>query len=815
MKLYYLSYNNYYNRILKKLDTIQEYIAASNRYEALPETSFNPNDGITTNHDCRSENAPNYNYLVCANDSDDSIVSRWYIIEAKRTRQGYYKLALKRDIIADNLDKIMEAPMFVEKATVAFDDPAIFNSENMSFNEIKTKETLLKDGTESAWIALYFAQGLNEDITGSVSLKGDADIDLTTVSHTNWQYYNVDKSVKPSANALTIGTLVVQRPLGIFGAYNGKYVNTTVNEAWLSDDQVVSNDKAGYIPQSEKTKDADKLRAAIKANTYNYSGIIAQLDTENDWLANDEIEKFNNKTIAFSDGVYLCTVHKTVENFSKRNGDSSNPLSDEVVSILSTSARLSLDAAGVNYTGPFKYSFKVSAKLVHYVVQLTAQAGKNITYNYKISSTHRSTEDVPYDVVLLPYNSIIVKADQTWIGQTMLPNVSLLVAKDIIEKNKGANKLIDAQIVPYFPEPEKIIETPIPIGIKLNIHYETEGITYDKIVAQNNKIASFVWYAKKASFTNTIKANCGNTDVNPLHSVISKPLTIQDIKTVIETEKLRVCSPNYNGVFEFQPVKAGIYDSEIDFNIDCTYMPQTPYIHVNPVFKGRLYGQDFDDARGLICGGDFSMAQSSDAWDTYKAQNKNFQMAFNRQIESIELNNSVQKINDAFGAIGGTIQGAASGATAGFMSGGGPAGAVAGGVVGGISSAAGGVLDVINSEKLRKDNLDLTKDQFGYSLGNIKALPDSLVKLPAQTYNNKIWPFVELYTCTEEERNALKNKLKYNGMTVMRIGTLKDYVHKNESYIKGKLIRLDDADMDDHEVNVIADELNKGIYIKE
>ena len=41
------------------------------------------------------------------------------------------------------------------------------------------------------------------------------------------------------------------------------------------------------------------------------------------------------------------------------------------------------------------------------------------------------------------------------------------------------------------------------------------------------------------------------------------------------------------------------------FDIECTYKPYNPYIHISPNYKG-LYGKDFDDIRGLICGGDFS-----------------------------------------------------------------------------------------------------------------------------------------------------------------------------------------------------------------
>ena len=116
------------------------------------------------------------------------------------------------------------------------------------------------------------------------------------------------------------------------------------------------------------------------------------------------------------------------------------------------------------------------------------------------------------------------------------------------------------------------------------------------------------------------------------------------------------------------------------------------------------------------------------------------------------------------------------------------------------------------NEQLRAENMDYTKDMFGYQLGNIKAVPDSLSKTTAYTKNNKYFPFLEYYTCTEEEKNALKNKLKYNGMTVMAIGTISEYLKPEESYIKGRLIRLV-GDYDNHYVNELSQELYKGVYI--
>ena len=97
-------------------------------------------------------------------------------------------------------------------------------------------------------------------------------------------------------------------------------------------------------------------------------------------------------------------------------------------------------------------------------------------------------------------------------------------------------------------------------------------------------------------------------------------------------------------------------------------------------------------------------------------------------------------------------------------------------------------------------------------MGNIKALPQSLTKVSSLTENNKIFPFIEFYECTEEEKEALRNKLTYNGMTIMRIGFIKDYIDGDLNYVQGQLIRLLGLNEDSHVVAELANEIKMGAY---
>ena len=281
-----------------------------------------------------------------------------------------------------------------------------------------------------------------------------------------------------------------------------------------------------------------------------------------------------------------------------------------------------------------------------------------------------------------------------------------------------------------------------------------------------------------------------------------------NVKVKSQTELVRLVSPNYASFFDINVQ----YNKGIrSFNIDCFYKPYQPYIHVNPDFNG-LYGKDFDDVRGLICGGDFSIALTNDAWSTYQLNNKNYQAIFDRNIQSLELNNNIQKINDVASAIAGTFQGATGGAMSGSVVGG-PWGAAIGAAVGTLTSAVGGAADVQNNEILRNEAMSNQRDQFGYQLKNIQALPQGLMKTSSLNNNNKLYPFLEHYTSTAEEKHALENKITYNGMTIMRIGTPSEFIQEESgTYIKGKLIRTTIKD-DSHLISEINAELNQGVYL--
>ena len=124
---------------------------------------------------------------------------------------------------------------------------------------------------------------------------------------------------------------------------------------------------------------------------------------------------------------------------------------------------------------------------------------------------------------------------------------------------------------------------------------------------------------------------------------------------------------------------------------------------------------------------------------------------------------------------------------------------------------AGAVMDKDWLDRSQSETRSNAIDQYNYQLGNIRALPQSLSKSNPLTYNNTVWPILEEYDCTDEEKEVLRQKLRYDGMTVMKVGTLNDY-SSTGGYLKGKLIRLPLIHDDFHVADAIYKEVDRGFY---
>lgn len=121
----------------------------------------------------------------------------------------------------------------------------------------------------------------------------------------------------------------------------------------------------------------------------------------------------------------------------------------------------------------------------------------------------------------------------------------------------------------------------------------------------------------------------------------------------------------------------------------------------------------------------------------------------------------------------------------------------------------------------QQEELLYQRDMYGFNLANIRAIPESLSKISSFDIDNKIWPFIEEYGATIEEEEALRKKLKYDGMSIGRISTIREMELEKPKpttpiFIKGQLIRLLDEAGSEVPMNTqieeaIFDEIYKGV----
>lgn len=793
--LYFLSgFNNYYNRTIKmpeetNVSAYQDYIVKIDEVE-----KFDPNDGVMSkltvnywdeNYDLND--GVDLDYLLVCEYGSTFITSKWFILDRKRKAEQKWEITIRRDLVADNYERVIGAPCFIEKATLPADSPFIFNNEDFMVNQIKQEETLLKDKSGCPWIVGYIAEKNDnlEDVGElSASFNYDAFADITLTSLSDWDY----------STSLTYGAYRVLYSRIYYHTVNGNedpLYSTTVAGS-VNGYFNILEDGTVYTVKTDKGSYSSYLR-----DDYSADAVFTQKVKDANWRA-DYYSSIRQDLASYMSGITIVNrfdiqslngkvIHTTSNNKFYRISVKSE-LKSQVIDIKSGSIFNTLSnfvkASGILKNDPNGYSFKQDVRYQEFKITLTEVSSASGTITLPVG--RYKTNDSTYDMFCMPYADVAIYAngDEKYIQKK---DISLAAATGLARQYYGAGVVYDLQLVPFCPAPYILDEEGnIDVGSYVigTINYgETEhGVVIFPTDTQLSFNIEFVVDQESSAIEKKIKNQC---------------------------EFYRLCSPNYNGVFEFNPQKN---NGMTEFNVDITYKPYSPYIHVNPNFDG-LYGQDFDDSRGLICGGDFSLPINTDAWATYELQNKNYQKQFDRQIENMENTRNVSRISEIAGIATGAFSGGVGlGATA--LSLGGP---IAGGVAaagGAVISAVGGAIDYGVSEKLHSMSIDYTKDMFRYNNENIKALPYSLAKTTAYTNNNKIFPFVERYDATEEEKEALRNKLKYNGMSVGVIGKIADYQQGTPSYIKGSIIRIENATtLDYHSLAELSNEIYKGVFI--
>ena len=409
--------------------------------------------------------------------------------------------------------------------------------------------------------------------------------------------------------------------------------------------------------------------------------------------------------------------------------------------------------------------------------------------------------DEPYFILVFPLYNVTIKNNLESATETYSIDrgEAFMIFNTVIQYLSGDNGyLVDAQIYPYCPE-------------LIDVNTQINGYPFFNI--------------NSTSYTRSAEVNL---------------YPYSDVKKEYIKREYSIISPEQSGKFTFQ-----FYDyiNNIDNNNGKNMTPLNIYIKTalkpfgivssaviqpskDPITGeyNSLIGMTYEsDLRGSQPSGNgFECSLASNAFQTYKRNNSNYQQIFNKQLEELQTEHRVESVNDLASVVINTTTATAMGAIAGGQLGelgiGKIFGSKAAGAASGAAIASGAVGlamagQTLANEYLRFYEEKLLQERFDLQIGTIKNLPNSVNRI--SSFNEIIlkdfWYIVEVYECSTEESNLVDTFITNYGYSIGAYGYLSEF-YKNGWFLKASVISSNYA------INhsVIADnELRGGIYLYE
>lgn len=781
--VYLLHYNNYANRTLKFEASVSDYLGVSNENLIATITNaslWNPNDGITgavvTPTDTDFSTEPDY----CITSEDGNTVeSRWFVLETVRLQKGQYRCSTRRDVFAEAWDDLMDATCNIDRAILNKYSPLIFNPEPISVNQILDSETMIKDQTRVPWIVFYgesqpspvtAAINYNYDYTGSSITTFAAQNTFNYLSDNEHDIQAVLNYVSQAPGGYAASNKLRLLPYGIqFDGADASY--------WLQN---------VLYPINMTNPDAvPNLATDFKAQ-YSLKG---SAEAEATYAMNDKIF-FDTTT---SKHYRLHANYTNAVEVTEVMPSAYTSMLTKFRNILTNCTDITF-ASGHSINDVEARNFR----LIYWYRTMTLtyeELTEYPTIDAQVPASSYVPSDAPYFMWCMPYGTVKVKYT---IGGNPLylftdKDVNLAVAQAFARAN-STNKLFDVQLVPFAPIPDEFITGPGEITVPAGETHLTDVSTMTETIDGVTAPIGFIFSCPKTSFKRQIR--------------LPVKITPDDPKVSDITELYRLYSPNYGSSFEFSLAKN---DGLSGFNIRCTYMPIQPYIRVAPIWGG-IYGTSTqeDDVRGLICGGDYSLARVNDAWVNYKENNLNFEAVFNREISHLDVMHKYERVEQISGTALGALEGGVIGGKV-FGS--------AGAVVGAGGAIGTGIADLAIGESRYKENKSYATDMHNLQLGNVQATPVSLARTTAFHIDNRYFPILAKYKCTDEEKKSVVDFIVNRSMNVGIIDKPGNYMNiwsydgKNARiFMQGSIIKIN-TKFDTHFVDELSDEFRRGVYL--
>lgn len=397
--------------------------------------------------------------------------------------------------------------------------------------------------------------------------------------------------------------------------------------------------------------------------------------------------------------------------------------------------------------------------------------------------------DEPYNILAFPLFDVKISGSKDYIIDR---KTAFMIFNTVIQYLSGESPyLVDAQIYPYCP-------------VLTGVASEIEGYPFFSINSTSYK-----------------------------HYCSVQLLPYSDIKKEYITRQYSVISPEQSGKFDFN-----FYDyvNKVEDNDGKNYAKLDIVVKtalkpfgivssavIQPTTNsliGITYNSDLRGAQPSSNG--FECSLSSNAFETYKRQNSNYQQIFALQKEELQKQHTVELTNDVTSAIVNTMSATAMGAIAGANMadtgilnslGTKAAGAAAGAVVAGETVSRAMIAQTVLNSELREYEKYLQQANFDLQIGTIKNLPNSINRI--SSFNEIIlqdfWYIIETYECSDFEKTVVDNFIAKYGYGIGVYDFVENY-YKEGWFLRSTLV----SSKYNVNLHMIAEkELMGGIYLYE
>lgn len=747
-------------------------------YDALIQTlqedvkfSCEVNAGITDGVVISNTFKGDFTTVNCAVVIHDTYGTNLYkIIKKEFIKRNLWRVTMKLDLVSKYFNDIKTSTLLVSRLGIdrSVFDPILFTPEEMNLSEVKTKQDLLTEipGVKSyGYLLIWARNSLDGTIVWRTQPSTSRGYDIRVATLAELPIY--DKKVLTSR--YVYGEVLMNKRVEDGGQrkrqrYNYKYSFIPYPNSVYSESDVINVELNGHSSLAH-------FEIGVNAN-YTEGFNRFKNHCRNLTLVGQVVNNYpiyDNKIIYEANtGKYYRCIRETdiMEDYEPllTKGQIANMLDINEASILQKNP---CELYISEYTTSYRFELIAEVPLIEHTF---------LSYSNAIEQ--------PFQIMFIPIieNTMLLDGDNN--VYITSKEITERMIYDLISSFGGQSaKLLDVQLIPYAP----IAGFASHYDSETELFNMSDLVPKEKIVIDNGTSTDFIIPIYEVFNTS-------------YERFIPYLYEVGDLK-IEQKKKFQLTSPSGSGVFEFSPSKNGGIEG---FYISIDIRPFSTFHHMRPLFKS-LYGGNFRDTRGLIWQEDTSLTQVSSAWETYKRQNINYLNSFETDVsykQSVySINVGTNWGNYGFDAGKRIIEAGvdaakfAAEAVADDFWGvkGGAAGAVGAAVVMGgaiLSEAleAGQTAFNISREGIMLDNeIDYSRRQFNYNLGNIQAIPENLGKVNGVFSTNNFIPYLQIFEPTEEEIVRYNQYLDLYGVNV---GQVVDLSVKEFNYIQGTVLKF-------------------------